>query len=590
MSRFKAKEVMAKVAAAKEHWKEMYRLFEEDFTAVWETSVQKVYGSRFDPGRPQFHIQQARKYIRNLVGKARASKPGIKISARTDAPVDYLKDIVRFVESDSGASHAYMKALMHAATYGLGFIQICHSKEAGEVPLRIKAVEDIFTAYIDPESEEQDGSDAEYCFFEETETKTDADGKQEKESRIQFYETEGGECWWAQIENEKITGEGKFICPRLPLIPVYGQAAKLGSRRIVYGEARPLKGMQDYFDYLVSKNAEGMAINKPIMAVPKNAIDKKQFAQVARDPIPIVEYLTVAENGETPLGKPEILRLDSNTESVMAGANLVKGAMADITGIYDASLGYSKTDAESGAAIIAKQETSDTSVNDYMDNLCISIRRLGNALCEMVGTVAPGLERMTGMAESGDIVSVPLVMANGQRVQFSMKDIYVSVRAGKSYDTQREEFLERLLEIARIFPQMAVNAADIFVRYMDFQGNKEVEQRFFNALSPNVTGSEMVPVAQMQQAQAAMQQEIQKRDAEIQRLSLLVQKNTSDTVSNAQIRADAALRVEALRQAGQDGRQVKEILAKGEEKNREVAEKRRTEILEFIAKAGGTAA
>ncbi|MDR3001762.1 MAG: hypothetical protein LBU89_10920 [Fibromonadaceae bacterium] len=585
--KFKIKEVLQKISDAKEHWKELYRLFDQDFTTVWETSVMKVYGSRFDPNRPQFHIQQARKYIRNLVGKARTNKPGIKISARTDMPVDALKDIVRFVESDSGASFAYMKALMSSATFGLGFLKIEHSEDAGEVPLRIRSVDDIFSAYIDPASRENDGSDAKYCFFVDTEEKTNSDGSKEEESSYQYYELSDGKCYWCQIEDEKIVKDGEFACTYLPLIPIYGQTATLGSRRVVYGEARPLKGMQDYFDYLISKNAENIALDKFIMAVPENSIKKEQFAAVARDPIPIVEYRTIAEDGETPLGPPQILRAQGNTESVMAGANLVKGAMADITGIYDASLGYSKTDAESGAAIIAKQETSDTSVNDYMDNLCISIRRLGIVLCSLIERVTAdqSLSRMTGMAENGDIMNVPMMQPDGTRLKFNADNIYVSVRVGKSYDTQRDEFLDRMFEFAKLFPEQAMLASDIFAALMDFPMSKEVSRRVFNSLPPAVTGNEMVPIAQMQEKDT----QIQELQNQVQQLSLVVQKNTSDALATANIKANADLHREAMRQAGLNERQIMEIMAKAEERAIEIAEQKRKENVEIILKAGGVA-
>jgi hypothetical protein len=585
--RFKQKEILDKISAAKDYWKDHYRLFDQDFTAVWETSVQKVYGWRYDKNRPQFHIQQARKYIRNLVGKTRTNKPGIKISARTDMPVDALKDVMRFVESDSGASFAYMEALMSAATFGLGFLKIEHSEDAGEVPLRISSVSDIFSAYLDPESREKDGGDAEYCFFETADEKTRPDGSVEKETTVQFYELSEGRCWWAQIENEKITGQGEFACSCLPLIPVYGQTATLGKRRVVYGEARPLAGMQDYFDYLLSKNAEGMAVNKNLLAFPKNSIDREQFASVARDPIPVLEFATVAENGETPLGPPQLIRMESNTESVMAGANLVKGAMADITGIYDASLGYSKTDAESGAAILAKQETSDTSVNDYLDNLCLSIRRLGIALAAIVGKIMmdQSLASMTGMAENGDIKRVPLQQQNGARLEFEQKDIYVSVRAGKSYDTQRDEFLENMIEFAKLFPQKAELASDIFASLMDFPMAKEVQRRIYNSLPPNVTGSEMVPLAQMQE----MQQQAQQLQQELQKMSLLVQKNTGDAIATASIRANAELQKTAMQQAGLNERQANDLLAELKKVGMEITEQRRKETAELVSAAGGYA-
>ena len=67
----------------------------------------------------------------------------------------------------------------------------------------------------------------------------------------------------------------------------------------------------------------------------------------------------------------------------------------------------------------------------------------------------------------------------------------VTVKAGPSYASQREETREALIEIMRQVPGAGLYIGDLVMKYLDFEGSEEVEKRLQMALQAqglNVSG------------------------------------------------------------------------------------------------------
>ena len=122
--------------------------------------------------RPQLTINEMDSYIRQVTNMQRQQRPRIKVQ-----PVDSLADVkvakvitgmVRHIEVNSNADHAYDTAFEFAATMGWGYWRVRADYIADDSfnqDIFIDCVDNPFTVYFDPMSRLPDGSDSEGCLI-----------------------------------------------------------------------------------------------------------------------------------------------------------------------------------------------------------------------------------------------------------------------------------------------------------------------------------------------------------------------------------------------------------------------------------------
>ena len=169
----------------------------------------------------------------------------------------------------------------------------------------------------------------------------------------------------------------------------------------------------------------------------------------------------------------------------------------------------------------------DTSTFHFVDNMARSIRHAGVCLVDLIPKVKSkeGLERILG--EDGTAQTVRIngeitkeeEMLQGEAVERkeAIDRIYdlnvgrydVTVKAGPSYTTQREEARDSMLTLLQAFPQAAAVTGDLIVEAMDWPNADVFAKRLKSLLPPGVLDEKQDPqVGMMQQQIQGMEQVI----------------------------------------------------------------------------------
>lgn len=320
---------------------------------------------------------------------------------------------------------------------------------------------------------------------------------------------------------EQTTWPGKNI----PICPVWGEEVIIDGRRHFRSMIRDAKDPQMMMNFWRSATTELVALApKAPWLIAEEALptDEEEKGKWATANSQNHEYLAFSANGGV---KPERISFAGVPAGALQEAQLAQDDIKAIIGIYDSSLG-ARSNETSGRAILARQREADVSNFHFIDNLNRAIRYGGECLVDCIPAVYSGREMLRILGEDGREKLVRLASAqdalmqgdgpedaNGdpsQRVYNLNTGVYdVTVDAGPSYATQREEAREVMLELGRAVPSFWMVSADIFMRNMDFQGADELVDRLAPIVQSQLAqmaGPPMPPTGSMPQPMTATPQ------------------------------------------------------------------------------------
>jgi hypothetical protein len=226
-------------------------------------------------------------------------------------------------------------------------------------------------------------------------------------------------------------------------------------------------------------------------------------------------------------------------------------------GIYDASVG-ARSNETSGRAIMARQQEGDTATFDYQDKLAEGIQftgeLIGRALHKVYDT--PRVVRVIGNdgAETWqELYQQVQDQQTGQVVvvnDLSQGKYDYTVTTGPSFDTQRMEFVEALVQLAQGNPLIGQAVPDLIVGSMDFPKAEEAAERLKLLLPPPIQqamGKDKPMPPEVQQAMAQAQQAMQ---AVQEQMAGLQQEAAQVQQDKASVTADKAAVQSALKEIG----------------------------------------
>jgi hypothetical protein len=135
----------------------------------WPVELQN---SRNLESRPVITVNKVDNYCRQVCNQQRQQRPRIKVHA-TNTHEDMIdaqtiQGIIRHIEINSNADHAYDNAFEYAVRMGWGYVRIRTdyvSEDSFDQEIFIDPVDNPFTVYFDPNSIAPDGSDADRCLI-----------------------------------------------------------------------------------------------------------------------------------------------------------------------------------------------------------------------------------------------------------------------------------------------------------------------------------------------------------------------------------------------------------------------------------------
>tara|TARA_R110000751_G_scaffold97427_3_gene189524 strand:+ start:303 stop:2408 length:2106 start_codon:yes stop_codon:yes gene_type:complete len=297
---------------------------------------------------------------------------------------------------------------------------------------------------------------------------------------------------------EKTKWAGKYI----PIIPMYGEEVNVEGERFFFSLIHSAKDAQRMFNYWRSATTELVALapKAPWIGPAGFADSDPRWATANTESFSYLEY-----DGQIPPQRQPFAGVPAGAlqESLNASDDIKA-----TTGIFDAALG-ARSNETSGRAIMARQRESDVSTFHFLDNASRAIRHTGNVILDLIPHVysEPRIMRIMGEDETPENIQINQAMpVPPTRAQPDPRDeegnpltkIYdltvgkydVTVKAGPSFTSRREEAAMQMTELIRSFPSAAPLIGDILAESLDWPRADEIAKRLKTMLPAGAAGDD----------------------------------------------------------------------------------------------------
>jgi hypothetical protein len=346
---------------------------------------------------------------------------------------------------------------------------------------------------------------------------------------------------------------GKYI----PIVPMYGEEWNIAGRRYFFGLFSRAKDPQRMFNYWRTASTELVALapKAPFVgAVGAFNTDAAKWGTANVKSHPYIEYDSVPN--EPP---PQRQAFAGVPAGALQEAMNASDDMKSIMGLFDASLG-AKSNETSGKAIMARQREGDTSTFNFIDNRNTAVEHVGRIIVNLIPQVYTKERILRCVREDGTVYNAPINQPSALKSQLEavktgappppenaegekeyvpltpdvaqtipphllepITRIFdltsgkydVTVSAGPSFTTRREETAEQMMEFIRLYPQAAPVIGDLLAKNLDWPGAEQISERLKAMLPPQAAGQVPPMVKQMQEV-------IQKGGQELQRLQKML--------------------------------------------------------------------
>jgi hypothetical protein len=286
----------------------------------------------------------------------------------------------------------------------------------------------------------------------------------------------------ALLTGEGVIQEADWAGRYIPIVPVYGDIVDIDGEFHYSGMVRFGKDAQRVYNYHRTTMIETIANapKVPYLVTPEQIKGFEGLWKSANaENMPFLPYNPDPRAGGMPQrsGGVEI------PQALITASQYDAEDIKAVTGQFDASMGAGGNET-SGRAILARQREGDTATYSYIDNLSRAIRYTGEILVDLIPKIydTERVVRILGI-DGGEkwveINKIQLDQMTGQ--QIITNDITggkydVSVTVGASYNTQRQEASEALLEMMGN-PMLAPVVADLLAKNLDIPNSDELEKR-----------------------------------------------------------------------------------------------------------------
>lgn len=430
-----------------------------------------IKNNRDQDGRPCLTINRLPQFTRQITNDQRMNRPSIKVNPVDDhADVDtakVLQGLIKHIEANSNADVAYDTAFAAAASTGLGFFRIVtdfRDPNSFEQDIFIKRIRNRFSVYVDPHSQEPDGSDynwafvfedvpeeeyraqfkgsklsmmtdwtslgdqapgwikkgtarvAEYFYktFEETEIVLLSDKTSMKKSELPTVLPPGvtvvaermtilPAIKWCKMNGIEVLECTDWPGQWIPIIPVLGDELDINGKRILEGIVRHAKDPQRMYNYWASAETETIALAPRAPFI--GAEGQFEGHEAAWKTANVKNHAYLQYKPKTiagvPVGPPNRNVFEPPVQAITQARMQSSEDLKATTGIYDAALG-NRSNENSGVAIQRRNQQAQTSNFHYVDNLSRAIRHAGRILVDLIPWVYDTARAIRILGEDGE--------------------------------------------------------------------------------------------------------------------------------------------------------------------------------------------
>lgn len=523
-----------------------YKDFDEDirFVFLGEQWDELALAERLRLNKPSLTINRLQAMVNLVVNSARQNRPAIQVHPTGDGAdtetADIIAGLIRHIEYNSSADHAYDMAAQNVAAGGIGYIRVRTdyvSNDSFYQEILVDRVMNPMSIYGDENSQRADSKDWNKAFV--IDSYTEAQFKRKwKGADISSFGS-GTPAGWVNRETNNIR-----VAEYWTREEIDATLLKLSTGHVMFEEQYLKGGFQQMgWQVVQSRKSRRFEVTQRIISgaeiletnewagqyipiVPVRGIEVFIGGQIywnslikwAKDPQRQLNYwrstatylagkATVPqfmgpegfdahpswndpENSKTlpyPRDLPEPPRqigVDGNTAGALQEAMNASDDLKSTTGIYDAAMG-ARSNETSGIGIQRRAQQSDTATFHVTDGLSRAITHLGSILIDLIPGVYNEERIIKIRKENGDAQDVKV---NTNRVNpdtqvleklydLSNSKYGATCTPGPSYTTRRQETAAEMMAFVQAFPQLFGVGGDILVGALDWPRAKELAER-----------------------------------------------------------------------------------------------------------------
>lgn len=307
----------------------------------------------------------------------------------------------------------------------------------------------------------------------------------------------------------------------IPLIPFIAYDCDVDGERHVYGIIRNAKDAQRSINYFRTYAAEVIALAPKAPWVGwKGQFKDGKWQNANTVNYAYLEADVVTTSGQPAPSLPQRNQFEPPIQAILAMSQAVDQDLKSVTGIYEPSLGQTKSD-QSGKAIDLLQRQGGLTNLNFTDNLSRTLRHIGRIILDAAPFIydAPRVQRIIKPDGTTNHVIVHAGRNNAAEAlkDEAIKEVYdvsvgtydVVIDVGPSYQTKRQEAFAMQMQLAQADKtgEIMKIGADIIVGNSDMPGGKELAARLKKNVPANVLDDNPDdPATQVQKLSANVQQ------------------------------------------------------------------------------------
>lgn len=358
-------------------------------------------------------------------------------------------------------------------------------------------------------------------------------------------------------------------CRWIPVFPVYGEEIEIDGKVVRSGLIRNAKGPSVMYDYWMTAATEEVTLRPKtpyIGAEGQFEGHERKWQHANVQTFAYLEYKPKTIGGilaPPPKRQPMADVPVGVLQMAMHAADEIKAT----TGIFDSSLG-SRGTATSGVQEREQKRQGNVANFHFSDNLTRAVRHAGRCLVDMIPRIydSERVVRILGDDEevSHATINKPLAAPEMDEKTGAIRTVLndltvgtydVTVTAGASYSTQRQEAADAMVSFGTSWPKLMDVAGDKVVKAMDWPGADEIAERIKRTIPQELLGDEdgeqqpQIPPQVLQIVQQA-QQHIQQLESELADAKSGIEKariSAASAENVARINADSRQDVEELK-------------------------------------------
>ena len=367
----------------------------------------------------------------------------------------------------------------------------------------------------------------------------------------------GYEVKWCRLSGAEVLEEGKWLGKYIPIVPIIGTEVDIDGKVRYIGLLEPGMDAQRLYNYSRSAFAERVALTpqSPWLAAAAATQNYEDEWETANKPDKAVLHWNHLDEEGNPIPEPTRINPADIPAGFAQDMTISEHDIQGALGMYASSLGQ-RGNATSGRQEIAQIREADTGTFHYQDNLNRAVRFLGRILVDLIPKIYDSKRAIRILGEDGEATQAVIDPNQQQGMQkIGKQTIYnlnvgeydVSVSAGPSYTTKRQEASEGMLQMAKANPAVWQTHGDLIARAQDWPDSDAFAERFKKMLPPELQDApdgevEIPPEVKQAMQQVQQQQEmVMQAQAQLQEAAAQVeQERGANEATKAQIAAERA--------------------------------------------------